>query len=246
MTGDAFHGFRAPERPDVREDGSRIGQQMTEQHGNAVEGVVFRSQHKSFAQSIPVKGRAKQGFTEVSVGQKVSPLTLSLKTSGNGVVTKGFLFESKCVQGRITCHQIPDDQGHLDHKFPVLIFLFPGTDLLRAIVINPFVNLAVFGGPGHGFFKFHRVVYTLFHASEDFHFINAFHPDTQVVLKEIVIHDGAGYTHALTAYSQVGLTPHHRHRQAGFDKPQDLGFHIGRYAGIGTVLHILSIDTKRR
>ena len=56
LTRYAFYGFGAPVGAHVGENGGRLGNQVTQQHGYAVQGVVFRGQDEGFADAVPVEG----------------------------------------------------------------------------------------------------------------------------------------------------------------------------------------------
>ena len=94
MTGYPFYCFRTPVGPYVSEDLWRIGQEIVEEHGYAVEGIVFSSEDIRLTNPVPVKLRVKEGFHEVPVREVVGPLALALETSHESVVTYRFFFKT--------------------------------------------------------------------------------------------------------------------------------------------------------
>ena len=86
-TCDALHGFGAPVGADVGEHHATVSQQVTEEHGHAIQEIVLGGEDLRLALAVPVERGAHQRLGEVKVGLVVGPLTLSLHAAGNGIVT---------------------------------------------------------------------------------------------------------------------------------------------------------------
>ena len=168
LTSHTFHSFRAPISTYVRENLCTISQQMAEEHSYSVAGIIFSSQYVSFTNTVPVERSIQQGFREVTVRVEVRPLTLSLETSRNSIVTKCFFLESHFLQLRITFHQIAHDNGHLHNEIPVSIFFRTCLSLGFYIEILSFVFLAIFFSPSHRFGVFFLIVNSFSHTTNDF------------------------------------------------------------------------------
>ena len=107
VTGDALDRGRAPVRSDVREDLRSIRQQMTEQHAQSIQRIIFCCYDKRLPDAVPVKRRIQDRFKEVAVRVVIRPLPLALKSTGNGVVAKRLFTESGLIQIWIADHQVP-------------------------------------------------------------------------------------------------------------------------------------------
>ena len=56
MTRDALDGIGAPVGTDIGEDLCGIGEQISEEHRQGVEGIVLRSHKTRHADAVPVEG----------------------------------------------------------------------------------------------------------------------------------------------------------------------------------------------
>ncbi len=83
----------APVGADVGEDLGGVGQQVAEEHGHAVEGVVLRGDDVGLPEAVPVEGRVEHRLEEVAVREVVGPLALSLEPCRDGVVAERLLAE---------------------------------------------------------------------------------------------------------------------------------------------------------
>ena len=189
LTGHTFHCFRAPIGTYVRENLCTVSQQMAEEHSYSVAGIIFSSQYVSFTNTVPVERSIQQGFREVTVRVEVRPLTLSLETSRNSIVTKCFFLESHFLQLRITFHQVAHDNGHLHNEIPVGIFFRTCLSLGFYIEILSFVFLAIFFSPSHRFGVFFLIVNSFRHTANDFRQIYRLTAHTQIFLEEIRIYN---------------------------------------------------------
>ncbi len=106
FAGDTAHSFGAPVSAHVGELLSAVCEQMSEEHGDAVACIVLCGEHICLAYAVPVERCVHQGFGEVTVGVEVSPLTLSLETSGYGVVSEGFFLESHLAELGVAGHEV--------------------------------------------------------------------------------------------------------------------------------------------
>ncbi len=117
-----FDGLGTPIGAYIREHLRRVGQELAEQHGNPVEGIVFGGKHIGFPRAPPVERGVQQRFGIVAVRIEIRPLALSLKSAAQRVMPDGFLFTA-LGQIRVAAVQIFDNAHHFDNKFPCF-FLF--------------------------------------------------------------------------------------------------------------------------
>ena len=239
-----FHGFGTPICTHITEHLPATGQQVAEQHGHCVAGVVFSSQHVCLADTVPVERAAHQSFREIPIGLPVRPLTLSLETCSNGIMPDGLFLEAHLTKPGITLHQITDDKGHFHDKFPISIFLFPGFLPFGTVFIPTFFRLAILLRPCHSFIIFFVVIYSLFHATQDFGLVHTFIAHAQIFLKEILVHDTACNTHALAADGQIALPAHLGHSHGCTRPTQYLFGHVGRNGIVIQILHVMPIDAE--
>ena len=86
MPGHALDGIGRPVGADIGEQLRRSGKQMAEQHGRAVQGVVFRSDDVGLANAVPIETCVKDRLHEVAVREMIRPLPLPLKARRQRVV----------------------------------------------------------------------------------------------------------------------------------------------------------------
>ena len=67
---------------------------MGQKHGGPVKGIVFSCQDRRLTATVPVEVGVQQGLGKISVRHPVSPLALSLESSGNRIVSEGFFLEA--------------------------------------------------------------------------------------------------------------------------------------------------------
>ena len=183
----ALYGFGAPIGAYVGEKLRLIGQQVHEEHRNAVQRVVFGGEGVGFADAVPVERRVEDGFREVAVGAEVGPLALALKTAGDGVVSGGLLFEAHFGELRIAHHEVAEDHRHFDHILPHLVFLFARIAEVFRVEVLAFVCLAVLFDPSHSPFELLLVIDAQFDAAGDLRAVHGFVAHAQILLEEIGI-----------------------------------------------------------
>ena len=237
------HRFRAPICTHIRKNLGSIGQKLHEKHAQTVQHIIFRSQNIGLSCPVPVEGSVQHGLREITVGIEIRPLSLSLKTGGDGVVSY-HLFFSSFRQIGISVHQILDDAHHLYHELPVLVLLLSGLLYRLGILVEAF--LAVFLHPPKSFLVFLLVVNALSHAAYDLHLVNGLHPHAQIFFDESGIDDGAADAHADRTDLQVGFAPHGSHCHRRPAETQQLLLHVLRNGSVVRLLHIMTVDAESR
>ena len=251
IAGDALRRLRRPVGTHVGEDLCAVRQQLHEQHAETVEHVVFRCEDHRLLRAFKVEGRVEYSLGIVTVGPVVRPLSLALEAGSDGVVSDGF-FNEACGQVFVALDQILDDAVHLDRKFPLLFFFFRGKldTALFAEEVNIFgvvvaAFLAVLLRPCQRLFIGLMVVDTLFHAAEDLNLVNGLHTQAQILLHEVLIHDGAADAHGDGADLQIALAPHRRNCDSGTAEAQQLFLHVvGDFGDLIAVLHLMAVDAE--
>ena len=205
-----FHSFGAPVGTDIREHHATVGEQVTEEHRQAVEEVVLRSQDISLAGAVPVEAGAEHRFREVEVRFVIGPLALTLHTAKEGIMTEGLFFVTHLLQARIAVHQVAYNHHGLDGKLPVGILLLAvlafaltvegshgcaGEERTVLVVVVSFLRLAVFLNPSHRLLKLLGVEDIEIDTAQNLHQRNIFCTHSQIMLQEVGIHDGSGNTH---------------------------------------------------
>ena len=240
--GDAGYGIRAPVGAEVSEDLGAIGEELTEEHPGAVEGVVLGSENVGRAFAVPVEGSVQDRLHEVAVGEVVGPLALSLETGGDGIVTLCLFTESHFVEFWIPDHEVAGDECHFYGVFPFAIELFAAAFLILAVVVVTFG--AVGFDPIEGFFEFVGVVGTLAHASGKFSHVDGFEAHPEVVFPEGGIDDRTGDAHGGAAHGKVCLAAHVGDCETGAGKIEELIDDISGDVGIAGFLHVFAVDAK--
>ena len=113
----------APVCTNVSEDLSSVCKEFHEHHSKTVENVILCSEDVWLTSSVPVEGCVQHSFCEVTVWIEVCPLSLSLETSCQSVVSDCFFGEFR-IKFITAVHQFFDDNCHLNYKFKLLFFFF--------------------------------------------------------------------------------------------------------------------------
>ena len=246
LAGNPLDGLRTPVSPNIREYLRAVGQQVPHKHGRAVERVVLGGEDRWLPAAIPVEVGVEEGLGKVSVRHPVGPLTLSLKTSGDGVVSKSLLLEPHIAEFRVAVHQIHHYDGHLHHKLPILVLLLAGLLLAFRVLVPALVRHAVFLDPGHSLLELLRIVYSKIHTPQDFDLIDTFIPHSQIFLEEVGVHDRAGDAHRHATDGKVGLPSHLGHGHSATGKAENLLSHILRDRVVLKILDIVAVDSESR
>src|SRR2546421_13037128 len=116
VAGDALNRGGTPIGAHIRKHLRGVGEQMAEEHGSAVERIVFGGDHERLANTVPIERRTKHGFHEMAVGIVVGPLALTLKSAGDSVVA-GSLFGELLLVFFVTVHELSCDDRHVETGF---------------------------------------------------------------------------------------------------------------------------------
>ena len=182
-----------------------MGQQSHKQHTQTVQHIVLGCQSIRLTCTLIVKAGAQQCFRIVTVRPMIGPLSLSLETACDGIVTNHLFFAS-FGQILITCHQILDDTIHLNSELPLLfLLLICKTNEIRVVIT---AHLTVLLGPCKSLLILFLVVNTFFHSAQNLYFIYRLYSHAQIRLYEILIHNGTADTHTLGTDLQIRLTSH--------------------------------------
>ena len=246
LAGHPLDSLRAPVRPHIGEDLRTVGQQVRHKHSRAVERVVLCGKNRRLPAAVPVEIGVQKGLREVPVRHPVGPLTLSLETSGDGVVSKSLLLESHLAELRVAVHKIHHDDGHLHHKLPILVLLLTGLLLAFRVLVPALVRHAVFLDPGHSLLELLRIVYSKIHTPQDLDLIYTFIPHSQILLEEVGVHDRAGDAHRHATDGKVGLPSHLGHGHSATGKAENLLSHILRDRVVLKILDIVAVDSESR
>ena len=225
VAGHALDRLCAPVGADIGEDGCGMGEQVDEEHGDAVERVVFGGHDVGGADPVPVERRGQDGLQKIAVGQVVCPLALALESGGDGVAAMGFFAVAEGLEFGVADHQVAGDQGHLDRACPVLVFFGAAALLAGGIVVLAF--WAVGAHPAVGVFELFRVIDAAFHAAHELDHVDRLDAQAEPAFQEIVVDDRAADPHADASHAQVGFAAHAGDCQPGLDKAQQFFLHIG-------------------
>ena len=161
-------------------------------------------------------------------------------------MSESLLLEAHLEQLRVAVHKVPHDEVHLYDEFPIGVLFLAGLLLVRAVLVPALVDLAVLLDPGHSPGKFFFVVYALVHPAEDFGLIDLLVAHSEVLLEEVRVDDGACDAHCYGAEAQVALAAHGRYRLSGACPAEYLLGNVCRYAVIGKILDVVSVDSVCR
>ena len=170
---------------------------MSEEHRHTVQEIILRSEDICLTRTVPVERSAHHRLREVEVRLIVSPLTLSLDTCSDGIMSDSLFLISHVKQFLRTVHQVADNHHRLHGELPVLIFLL--TVLAFAltvegchrcsreertvfVIVMSLIGLAEFLHPLHSFLKLLRVEDVEIYTTKDFHQRHIFSTHTQILL----------------------------------------------------------------
>src|SRR5699024_11664553 len=113
MSGYSLYRIRAPVGSDITKYLSSIGQLMSQQHTNSIQGVIFGGHRIGLANPVPVERRVEDRLGEIAIGVVIRPLPLALKARGDSVMAHRFFFVVHFTKSGIAHHQIAGDKRHL-------------------------------------------------------------------------------------------------------------------------------------
>jgi len=242
LAGDPPDRLGTPEGAHIRENLRAIGQEVAEQHRERVQRVVLRGEDVRLADAGPIERGVQDSLGKIAVREVIRPLALPLKAGGQGVVPHRLFGITHLRQAGVARHQIPGDQGHLDHRFPVLVQFRARGALLRRVQIWTF--RAVGFDPGQGAAEFLLVIDLLVEPTHELGHVHVLAAHAEIVFEKIRIDHRAGNAHRHRAHGQVRSPAHRGHGQPGFGELQQPGAHILRYGRIRGVLDVPPIDAK--
>ena len=241
---DSLDRLGTPVGAHVREELGGAGEQVAEEHGDAVERVVFGGDDVGLADAVPVEGAVQDRLHEIAVGHMVGPLALSLKAGGDGVAAQRLFSVPEFGQARVAHHQVAGDERHLHRDLPVEVLLLAAALFLGGIVVLSFRT--VLFHPGQRFFELVRVVDPFLGPADELDHVDDLYPHSQVVLEHRLVDDRPGDPHRYPAHRQVGLAAHGGHRQPGAGELQQLFLRVRRDLGLSGVLHVAAVDAESR
>ena len=243
IAGRFFDGFGAPVCPDIGKNRRAVRKQLLQQHRRRIERIVLRRKNIGLARSVPVESRIEQGFREVTVRIVIRPLSLSLETARDGVMSDHFLLTAR-RQILLAVEKVLDDAHHLDNELPVRVLLFAGPLQLFRILVESF--LTVFFSPGKCFLILGLAVDTFIHAADDLDLVDGFDPHAEILFKEIRIDLGSCDPHRNGSDLQIGFASHRRGCHSGASEAEQLLLYIIRDLLCGRGLYVPAVDAECR
>ena len=195
----------APVCTNISEDLSSVCKKFHEHHSKSVENVILCSEDIWLTSSVPVEGCVQHSFCKVTVWIEICPLSLSLETSCQSVVSDCFLGECR-IKVIAAVHQLFDDNCHFNYELKLLFFLLWG-ELQFFRVLVP-TNLTGLFRPFESFLKFCVIVDAFCHTTDDFYLINGFNTHSKIGFDEIGINDRSADTHCNGTDLQIGFASH--------------------------------------
>ena len=243
ISGSFLNCFWAPVGTNISKHLRAVGKKFHEQHTHTVQNIILCCKNVWLSCSVPVKGSIQHSLREVTVRIEVCPLSLSLESCCDRIVTNFFFFTA-FRQIFITIHQVFDDTHHLNYEFPVRIFLFTGLLQFFRILVKAFDTF--FFGPCKSFFIFCMIINTFSHTANDFYLVNRLYTHSQILFEERWINDRSANTHTDGTDLQIRFSSHSCTSNSCTSKSQQFFFNVSRDRSIICILNIMSIDTKCR
>src|SRR5699024_8272430 len=201
----SLNSVRAPVCTNICEHLRAVGKEFHEHHSETVQYVVLCCQDVGLSCAFPVKGSIQHSLREVSVGIEVCPLSLTLETSCQSIVSDRFLREFR-IQFVAAVHQLFDDNSHLNNELELFFFLLVCHLQFRRVLVE--ADLAGFFRPFQSFLKFSVIVDTFCHTADDLNLVNRLYSHSKIGLDEILINDGSADTHGNGTDLQIGFASH--------------------------------------
>ena len=173
----SLHSVSAPVCTNISENLSFVCQKFHEQHSKTIQYVVLCCQNVWLSCSVPVEGTVQDCFCKVSVWIEVCPLSLSLESGCNRIVSNCFFFAS-FRKVFISIHQVFDDNCHLNNEFELLCFLFFAHLQFVRILIES--DDTFFFCPCKSFLEFCFIVDSLCHTTDDLYLVYRLNSHTKV------------------------------------------------------------------
>ncbi len=174
----------------------------------------------------------------------VGPLTLSLETGSESVVTHALFYKTEFGEARIADHQIAGNQGHFHAGLPVFVLLLRCPAGGLRVAVRPLFTVVL--DPGKGLFILLRVVNPAIQPPFYLSHVHVLIAHAEIVAKKAVIDHRAGDSHGDTADGKIGFSAHDRRGQSGLCKEQDFVCCVVRNGGIVGILDFATVNGKGR
>ena len=232
---------------------------MAKEHSHAVKEVVLSSQNLCLALAVPVEAGTKHRLGEVEVWLVVSPLALSLNTTGYCVMAECLFLVAHLQQTWITLHQVANNNHGLNGELPVGVFLLAvlalafavkcghrcaGEEWAVFVVVVTLLRLAVFLYPLHSLLELLRIIDAEVNAAQNLNQRYIFCTHAEILLQEVGINYRTGYSHTGVTHRQIALAPHCGHSLCSTRKAQNLFGYVGRYGVVVKILNIVTVNTE--
>ena len=176
----------------------------------------------------------------------VCPLSLSLKTTHDGIVSQRFFLEAHFQEFGVPAHQVAENHEHFDNVFPIGIQPFAVFLFCRDVEIFALIDLAVFFCPCQGFFVFCFVINAFINAADNFAHIHLFIAHAQIGLEEVGIHDTAGNTHGYITDRKVAFPPHGSNGNTCPCETQEFFLYIFGNGPVACILYVMPVNAESR
>ena len=243
ISGNTLYGFAVPACTNIGKHLSSVGQQVHEQHAKTIQYVVLCSQNKRLSCSVPVEGSIQHSLREVTVRFVVCPLSLTLETTADSVVSNS-LFLAAFRQVRITLIQVLDDDSHLSQELPGFFLGLIRCFYEIRVLVEAF--FAVLFYPCQSFLVLIFIIYMFIHTTKDLNLIYGLNAHAKIGLDELLIDDGSADTHGNGTDLQIGFALHGCSSNGSTTEAKQLLLNIIRNSHIVSFAYILTINTESR
>ena len=233
----------APVCTNISENLSTSCKKFHEHHSKSVENVVLCSKDVWLTSSVPVERCIQNCLCEVSVRIEVCPLSLSLESSCQSVVSDCFLWEF-LVKVFISVHKVFDDNCHLNNELELLLFLLWRSLKLFWVLIP--TNLASLFCPFKSFLELSLIIDSLWHTTDDFHLVNRLYTHSKVRLDEIRIDDRSTDTHCNRSNLKVRCSSHGCCCNSCTSESEKFLFNVFRNCCVVSFLNVMSVNSECR
>ncbi len=237
-------GFGAPIGAHIGEHLGPPCQQEAEEHGDPVQCVILGGHDIGLPNAVPVEGGVKDRLHEITVGEMIRPLPLSLEAGRQRIVPQRLLAIAQLSQARVAHHQVPSNQRHLDRQLPVTLLLLTGPLLVWRVTIHTLLTVLTHPGPCP--LKLLRIIDILLKAAHELAHVDVLDPHPQVAFEQVWVDNRPGDAHRDPAHRKIGLATHVGYRQASAGKAQQLLLHVRGNRIVICILHIAAIDAEGR
>ena len=251
ISGNTLCSFRRPECTNVCKYLCTICEKSHKEHSETVENIVFGCERHRFACAFKIERGVEKRFGIVTVRPMVCPLSLTLESCANSVVTEHFFFKT-FGKVFVSADKISYYKIHLNREFPLFFFLLGSkfdsslfTEEVNKVGVVVSALFAMLFCPRKSTFIVFFIVNAFFHTTKNFNFVYGFNTHSEIFFYKLLIDDRSADAHAHRTDLEIALATHFGSGNCSATETKKLFFYVfGNVCNIAYILNFMTVEAK--